>query len=280
MKNIIFLFLCLSVSISGVFAEDLEKKLKNIDAILDLSGVKKQILQVDDYMVAPLKEGIMSSYKLSEDQQIKLYEVAIKEIKSDLILEGVKNKLVKEWSEGDIESLFNYYNLSKIKNFTHLEEEGSAPGAYAAMMNYSTGFRKNPPAKERVDLIINFYKESKIIDIYTSLTADVLNGVAIGFGQKMSLEQKNKIRNDTVKPLVENILSYSLYIYRDVSNEELKEYFLMYTSNKNLIRLSEILMEEQTNVFQGWGIGLNTKIKEQFKLSKQPKYTLATRPVD
>ena len=247
-----------------VMAEDNLQLEKKVEAIMDRSGIEKQTLQLKDTMSGQFKEGVKANKKLTAEQIEKLHFIAMEEFKPQEMVAGIKNRLIKNWSPKEINELHAYYEQDSVKKFSRLEEEGTSLASQAAFMEYATNLEKNPPEKERLGLIINFMNEAKFVDKNTKIIADIVEGMGIAFGEKVPESTLNVVKQQLTPVIQQQLLLSFLFIYRDISNEELKNYFSKYQTDSNLKKLSNDLIEEYNKGFSLWGLNLGTRIKKEF----------------
>ncbi len=258
-----FVLFSLLLNIQIVLADDALQLEKKIDAILDRSGIDKQTMQLKESMSAQVKEGIARNKKLSPEQIGKLSTIAMEEFKPQEILLKIKNRL-KNWSAKEINELHSYYEQDSVKKFSRLEEEGTSAAAQPAMIDYVKNLEKNPPEKERLGLIFNFMNDTKAVEVTAQIVADTVAGMGMAFGENVPESVLEQLKQQMTPVLQQQILLSSLFTYRDVPTNELKDYFSKYQTDNNLKKIIKEVMEEYHKGFSEWGLNLGLRIKKEF----------------
>ena len=260
-KTIVLFSLLLNFQI--VLADDALQLEKKIDAILDRSGIDKQTMQLKETMSAQVKEGVARNKKLSPEQIEKLSTIAMEEFKPQEILSRIKNRL-KNWSAKEINELHSFYEQDSVKKFARLEEEGTSAAAQSAMIDYVKNLEKNPPEKERLGLIFNFMNDSKAVEVTVQIVADTVVGMGMAFGENVPESVLEQLKQQMTPVLQQQILLSSLFTYRDVPTNELKDYFSKYHTDNNLKKIIKEVMDEYHKGFSEWGLNFGLRIKKEF----------------
>lgn len=261
MKLIILsMLVCSNFFLSSVSAEVVDQKIKKIDAILDLSGIQKQTLSLKEIVENAANESIQKS-KSPPELQLKIKKIMIGEFVPAKILNKLRERYLKEFSEVQIDHLYNFYNSPKTKEYSRLEEEVSTVAGHQAVTAYAKGLDKNLPSKDRAMMLVQFDKNVGVSENNTQMVILVMDSMTAAFGEKLPSNEREAFVQKMNTYFAQTTLVSLLYAYRDISEEELSKYLNLYSSDLILKKQSTMVMDEYKVFFADWGNSIGNKIK-------------------
>lgn len=258
--------ICLSLFLYAVELQaeaDLQKERK-VEAILDLSGIQKQDMQIKENFADQIKVGIKQNKKLTNEQVEKLYKLTMSELKPEIIIARLKTRLINEWSSKELDELYNFFNQEEVKKISRLEEDGTSINARPALIEYVKSLENNPPNKQRLQVITHFVKEAKVIESNVNTFSYFHINLFKALGKTLSDEEIDKLRKQMTPGTAQNIILAFLFVYRDVPLEDLQKHFSKYLTLKSLDKLNNVHLEEIDKHFQQWGFNVGSRIRIEF----------------
>lgn len=257
--------LCLTLlfSFHSLATEGIDKTGK-INSILDLSGLRKQVLALDGQM----REGIRSSAKDLDYDVKKALESSISEsFKAKDLAENIRNAMEKNLNSDEVDSLYSHFNHPDVQKMSRLEEESADVGARNKMIDYANSLNRNPPPKERVGIIVNFDQKMGLSNQQAETAALSAGAILKAFGKGISHDEFENMKKSLLPSIQQSILVGSLYTYQSIPDDELKRYFDKCMSNRNMHKLSQISAVEVKKYLTNWSEGVGVKLKS---LKKSP----------
>jgi hypothetical protein len=261
MKLIILsMLVCSNFFLSSINAEVVDQKNKKIDAILDLSGIQKQTLSLKEIIESSANESLQKS-KSPPELQLKIKKIMVGEFVPEKILKKIRERYLKEFSEVQIDHLYDFYNSPKTKEFSRLEEEVSTVAGQQAVAAYAKGLDKNLPSKNRAMMLVKFDKDVGVSENNTQMVILVMESMTAAFGEKLPSNEKEAFIQKMNTYMTQATLVNLLYAYRDISEDDLSKYLNLYSTDIIMKKQSAMVMDEYKVFFADWGNSIGNKIK-------------------
>lgn len=132
----------------------------NLNRLMELSGLTKQVTQFPNMIVAGMAQARQRNPNVTEAAFQALSTSAKQAIQPEDILAGIKSTLKKSLSEQDVSALMKWYESPTAKAITKAEEDLSTQAAYQNMM------KQMPELLARKDMLAY----AKRIDALTGTT--------------------------------------------------------------------------------------------------------------
>ncbi|MEK7307940.1 MAG: hypothetical protein AAB089_02610 [Nitrospirota bacterium] len=262
-------------------SENIDKN-KIVEEILELSGFRKQIENFPSVVQAQLAE---SKNKLKPEKP-EVFEIVSKTIsesyKSETMYQVVSDNLIANFDMNYYTVLLNWLHSPLSKKMSQLEEQASTPQALQEMKEFAAKLQYAPPSKERVALVQALDEAvdgtNLTIEMITLANLQMFKAIEMVIPEAQRTKEdnweekfKSTLRAQLEQPMKQNIRVSFLYIYRSVSDEELKAYIDFWDSDEgrwsNKI-LSQAFLDAIVKVSREMG---NKLIKElsQVKVNNQ-----------
>ncbi len=230
---VVFVFLIFTSSIT--LAEGNEK---NVNKLLDLSGITKQIREFPSLV----KSGVEQSRKQGTPIPDSLYQsmhMAVDDsIDPRTMVKGVVNGLLNNLNEKEIQHLLSWYESELGRKITLLEEKSSTQAAYQEMMLMSESLladSNHVKFAKKLDKLVGATDFSMKLQENTQIA--VLSSVfkALNPHQSFDLDifksQMSK-QHKQIRANIEQIVIVSFtYTYRNLNQEEIDEYTTLLESS-------------------------------------------------
>ena len=226
MKKITSLFLILSLTILGACFE--KKKAtseedKQIEELLEISGLKKQIKETEEGFGAVL----LAQTPGSDEKKEKFVTILTDTFKEKDINNKIKSALKKQLSEEEVNDLLKWYNSDLGKKIIDEENASSSADSYAQMNEITPKLLKD---EERVKAAKKIVELLKIVDLIANVEINSIKSVSnlISDKYKTTPEQEKVIDEELEKQAFARANKYSLPIalfsHRNLTIDELNEY--------------------------------------------------------
>ncbi|MDA8126987.1 MAG: hypothetical protein M0009_17590 [Deltaproteobacteria bacterium] len=206
---------------------------EKIAKYIELSGIEKVIDSIPSQLDAVSSQRLMTSKTPDADKKAiellkeafdgqrarkELFNFVTKQIENDLLLQNLL-----KWYESPL--------AQKIDN-----EESSSSGAdkQADLLQYLTVLQKNPPTRERIDIIQEVESTIQLSELTTNIVVEIMKGmfktISLTVPKEKQVELADiekeiiKLRPIMKEGLRKQMVLSSFYIYRNLSNAELREY--------------------------------------------------------
>lgn len=216
----------LSVSLlSSVLCAQVDKA--KIDTYMDVSGTNIMIGSMSDQITAGISQTSMM-YGESVDKE-KVYFLQ-KLFDADNGEEIVTHYLSTHFSNKNLSKIIGYYNSPIGKKVTQAGIDAFSPSAQADMYHFMADLQTNSPAPERIAVIKLFIQELHMVEnmenIYSSLIAYM--NMQASNDKKLPDSKIAEIETMMHQAFEKQMFLSAMFIYRDISNEELKKVIQFY----------------------------------------------------
>lgn len=253
MKMILFSLL---IYFSTAIASDDEARAKKIDLILDLSGLQKQTLSLNEM----IKEQVGARLANERNPGMKsIGNILIEEFKAQDILSDLKRDLSQNFTAEEINLLATALSEEKYKKFNRAEEEASDPANLPSMQEYFKTHQNPPESRlaifDKYDKVLGSTKFSVLIVVATmkSMTFALTNKKLSEEELSAFIKQLLPVMRDTQK------ISF-VYTYREFNDDELENYLVRYKA-PYLQKLNKAAISHYEKGFSDWGERAGKRIR-------------------
>lgn len=237
MKNarfVIQIAVLMVIAFASLAAADSREEL--IAKYIKLSGVENALDSFPDQIEALSTQRLMTSKTPETDKK------STELLKESFDERRVKKELItfisSKMDDALLQSLLKWYESPLAQKVVDEESKSSGADKQANLLRYLAGLQENPPAQDRITLIQEVEASTQLSELTTNITIEVMKGMfktinlSLPKEKQVELADIEKDISDT-KPLLKEefrkqmILS-SFYSYRNLSNDELKEYIAFY----------------------------------------------------
>jgi len=218
-----------------------ENPSKNIDEILEVSGLRTQIQQVPvDIKSGFLQRQERSPKKFSPKQTKKILEILTESYDASALEASVVGYIEKRYDADLISTEIRMLSSPLNQQMTRLESEASTPEGRKKIQEYAATLKDRPPPPERTALLARLDRATGT----TEIGVELLVAVSMAYieasdslksgGKRLDSQQLNQMADQMRKvlwtPVEDSTMASFLYIYRDVPDEELKAYTAVFES--------------------------------------------------
>lgn len=260
----LLLSICIFINFSQVFAgvhEDL------VDKYIKISGIDEMLATFPGQIEAMNAQRILTS----KNQELEKKIASIMKESFDITLadQNLYSFLLKNTDVNFLENLAQWYETPLAKKIIEEEMLSSGPESQAELLRYIADLQTNPPAQDRIAVIQELEKTTKLSELTTDIVLEMMRGMFEAFNLAMPEEKRQDIGNieeeiGKIRPLIQEsmrqqmILS-SFYSYRNISNEELGKYIDFYKSNVGKKEI-EVTGNAFAFVLKQWFVNVGEKI--------------------
>ncbi len=215
-------------------------KIKIVEEILELSGTKKQIENFPS-----LVEVQLAGYK--NKQKPEIFEIVSKVMsesyKAETMYQVVLDNLIANFDKNHYAALLNWLRSPLSRKMSQLEEQASTSEALQEMREFAAKLQYSPPLQERVALAQALDEAiggtNLSIEMITLTNLQMYKAFETVILETQRIKEdnweeklKSSLKAQLEQPIKQNTLTSFLYIYRSVSDEELREYINFWDSEE------------------------------------------------
>jgi hypothetical protein len=254
------------VDLKATFGETLGKRAgkalseKDKQALLlelwELSGLQKQVAQLDDLSVASLNEQYQAGRMPPQ-----VYEYLVPLLKDAYQADRIKRQLLARFNKSldpaCIEAVLSWLRSPLGRKVTKLEEAASTPEGVRQMTMYAAMIQGDPPPQERLRLVERLDEAIKatdlMLDMATITVNETMNGVIAAMPQQLDMDPATLSRYlkthraEMREQFQKAVMNTFLYTYQPLSNGELEEYVAFAESERGR-RYHEVLVDEMAKI--------------------------------
>jgi len=205
--------------------------------VLELSGTKKQISQIPQFL-----EGSLAGQKGKLDEQTfnTLCNIMRDAFKAETLYENLESTFIKNIDTKTLKDTKLWYQSELAKKITKLEIKASTPDSMQEMQKFAENFQKTPPPQSRIALAKDLDNYSKSTEMTLNMILGITEGIMTGINASLPAKQKMKHTDlkkqiDTtqamLKPSIESTTLVSfLFTYKDLTDKEFESYVSFHKS--------------------------------------------------
>ncbi len=277
------LTICLSLSFTSHVFAGVHEKL--ISKYIELSGIDQMLLTFPDQIDAMFSQKILTSEQPESEKRVA--KIMKESFDFVLVKENLNIFLLQNTDINLLENLIQWLETPLAQKIKEEELSSSGPGSQADLLRYIADLQTNPPSQDRIAIIQEIEKTTKLSELSTNITIEMLRGMFKSFNLTLPEDKRKsmgKIEEEInkFKPVIQNSLRQqmilsSFYSYRNISNVELIKYIEFYKSNTGKTEIN-VVGNAIANVLKQWFVDVTEKIiilekegSENEKIRKQQR---------
>ncbi len=254
-----------------------EEQTRQVEEILELSGIKRQI--------EGMAEWITPSLEPYRTQHPKLHELMHRIMKEsytpDTLNRMVFNTLSAHFDQTRFTSILEWYHSPLAQQITRLEVEASTPEGAQDMQQFAAGLESSPVPDARRELIEEFDAAvgttDVLVDTMTAVSLHMAKAVYAQVSKDPPVaaedweeKAKTEIRKQTRSTLETYAMVSYMYTYRSLSDEDFRQY-IRFVHSENGRWLNQIINQGLVKAMGQLGNDFGTRLGEALKnLSASP----------
>lgn len=202
-----------------------------IEETLELSGAKRQVLQIPSVCQSQLSER---QGRMKPADYARLSKTVAESYRSDTLYKAVTDTFKSRFDEKRLLAVRQAWHSPLFKRIAALEARASAPEAAARIQEFAAELRRVPPHADRLALIRRVDAATGSTDFNIEIVLATIRGMALGMDPMMPASQRLKpgqldqilsdMRTQIRAPLKNQVLVSLLYAYQSLTDEELRAY--------------------------------------------------------
>ncbi len=224
---------------------------KTLDRLFQLSGIDQAVHQLDDQLFGHQA----GDSQLPADQIVMLKNAMQRVSEPDEWLQAIRNRMLKTYEPRSVKALLNWYESPLGKKIVRAELKDMVDGKTQEKKAFIEQLQYVPPREDRLELLERLESSTEVANHAVDFAMMFIK-VLIPFNDKFKGKSfrtvKNDIRDELIDPAREHLLRSFLFMYRDLSNEELSQYVNFVTSRpgkwffRSYLRGSKDTLEKTT----------------------------------
>ena len=232
------LFTCIVVVLFSfnAFAQSLHR---TADEVLEQAGIKDQVDQLDDMIESKVVEKKSTFAKPEQFEKFK--DIMTSGFNSKNAMKYMVEYLEKYSNEDSLKMVLTLYKDPFMQEFNKVEKEAASPSKQREMSDFFQRMNATPPAQNRVQQLVSLNLEMKTSEFMAKMMQNVVVSVIKGANnaqprdkQVSDEEIKGKmasaLHGDLGQQLTNELIAYSLFTYKDVSDEKMDRYLELWKS--------------------------------------------------
>jgi phosphatidate phosphatase PAH1 len=232
------LFTCIVVVLFSLdaFAQSSHR---TADEVLEQTGIKDQVDQLDDMIESKIEEKKNTFAKPEQFEKFK--DIITSGLNSKNAMKFMAEYLEKYSNEDSLKMVITLYKDPFMQEFNKVEKEAASPSKQREMLDFFQNMNANPPAQNRVQQLVSLNQEMRTSEFMAKMMQNVVvsmirgaNKALPGDKQVSDEEIKGKmdlaLQGDSGKQLTNQLIAYSIFIYKDVSDEKMNHYLEVWKS--------------------------------------------------
>lgn len=270
-----------TISVLGLTDAQAQTPADNIAAILELSGLNKQIDQIPALIAAGLAEQHQGgSDKMSPEEYDRLSRIMADAYKAAGLRQSIGDYFQAHYDQDRATAVITVLRSPLNKKMTGLETAASTPEAYQAIQKYAEDLKSDPPTPGRMELVRSLDRvtgstETNVaIQVSTTMAVVIAMNAAAPPDKRLDRDQLQQLRSrmsaQLRSPTERLTLASFLYTYRSVSDPELAAYITLSRSDEGqwLTHLTQLaLINTMSEAAEKMG-------KEMAKSARLPKRSI------
>ena len=202
-----------------------------IEEVLELSGAKKQILQIPAVCQSQLSER---QGRMKPADYARLSQIIAESYRPDTLYKAVSDTFKSRFDEKRLLAVRQAWHSPLFKRIAALEAQASTPEGARRMQEFAVELRRVPPHADRLALIRRVDAATRSTDLNVEIALATIRGIALGVDPMMPASQRLKpgqldqllsdMRAQIRAPLKNQVLITLLYAYQSLTDEELRAY--------------------------------------------------------
>ena len=272
-STIFFTFLINLIFINYVHAETHEAL---VTEYIKLSGITDMFASFPEQIKAVSSQKQLVAKQ--PEKENKITELLADSFDINMAEENLYNFLLQNTDKDFFQELIKWMDDPLVKRILEEEKDASDPEKQAMLLHYIADLQNDPPSLDRITLIQDMEKTLQLSDLTTHIAINMMKSITKSINSILP-DDKRSQTNDIhdkimeMEPLLKETYRQQLilslfYIYRNISNEELKEYMVFYKSNIGK-RTIDVNGKAIAFVLEQWTASLEEKLvilaREEFE---------------
>lgn len=206
--------------------------------VMQLYGLSTLIEHIPQDVMDDFSQGdYLDRQNLSGDQVETLKQALTTNFASDLIRKDVLKSLRDDYDPTRIDGVITRLSSPLYRKITALEEKANAPEATSDFQEYVARLALHPPDPRRLRLMKALDRASHSTQVAVAVEIEIAKAMircaaAFNADEPLSQERMNQViaelRGNITHSVRNHILIWSLYAYRSLSAEQLRDYIAIY----------------------------------------------------
>jgi hypothetical protein len=202
-----------------------------IEEVLELSGAKRQVLQIPALCQSRLSER---KGRMKPADYARLSQIVAEAYRPDTLYKAVTDTFKNRFDEKRLLAARQAWHSPLFKRISALEAKASTPEAARHIQEFEVQLRRVPPHADRLALIRRVDAAIGSTDFNLEIVLATIRGIALGVDPVMPASQRLKpgqldqilgdMRTQIRAPLKNQVLVTLLYAYQSLTDKELRAY--------------------------------------------------------
>jgi hypothetical protein len=252
------MILCL-LSMSGFASMPSEE---DLNQYIEISNIHSVLEGVEDQM-----EGQLNQMMVTKDAEL-IEKIKPVMIASWDIVEGnsiVRNVIKQRITSDEIKALIQFHSQPWVQSIAHAEKQVDGPNFESEMVRFFEDMQKQPPSASRAESIRSFVEKTQMVDLVMNMIVKMTQATHMAFNDAADdtdaewLQTEKEIMKMTPQ-MEQQLTMMSYFLYRDISEDDLKTYGDFYAEDLGR-KESGVILGGVEKVFVKWTEKLATDIK-------------------
>ncbi len=228
--SILFLSLILC---GGSYATTVDQM---VTQYIDRSGLREMVANMPAQIRQMGKQRQAASKNPAQEQ--KITDIMLDIYDESAVLDTIHQYLLRHTDRDYLGKMLSWYDTALAKKVKAEEVLSSSPEGLRGMQPYILQIQRTPPPRTRIDLIQQLETVTRLSDLMTSISVDTIR-VMVESDNLMRPEAEREpdekidqvivnLRPVLKENLRRQVILMSFYTYRNISDDELKEYIRFY----------------------------------------------------
>ncbi len=204
---------------------------KNVNKLLDLSGITKQIGEFPGLIKSGMEQSLEQGTSIPDNLYQSMHMAVDDSIDPVTMVKGVARELLSNLNEEEILHLLSWYESELGRKITLLEEESSTQAAYKEMMLMSESLLADSDRvkfAKKLDNLVGATDFSMKLQESTQIAVFSTIFKALNPHKPLNLESyksQTSKQHEQIRTNIEQIVTVSfIYTYRNLKQKEIDEY--------------------------------------------------------
>ena len=223
---------------------------KTVAEVMQQTGLNDQLLQLDEMIQSKIEEKKSIFPKPEQFEQFK--KIMTSGMNSTNANKFISEFLEKYSNEDTLKMVVAFYRDPLMNEITRIENESSTTAMQKEVPAFFENLKTTPPSPVRVQQLTSLNKEMNGTEITVKMIQNVILAMIKGVNNTLP---KDKQVSDTelksemdsffqagfAKQMNDQLIAYSLFIYKDVSDEKLNHYLKVWNTPTGKYCMNQIL---------------------------------------
>lgn len=202
-----------------------------IDEALEVSGARKQLLQIPAAVEAQVAER---RAEMKPADYTALTQIIAESYRAETLYQGVRETFKSRFDEPRLLAARQAFSSPLFRKISDLEAQAGTPEATPRIREFVGEFRRQPPSQDRVALVRRVDEATGATDVNLDALIATVRGIALALDPLLPPEKRLKagqleqllaqMRTNLRPSLNNEVLLTLLYAYRTVPDEDLRQY--------------------------------------------------------